>query len=323
MVISAQNATNQIGKPRVAILLGTYNGERFLKEQLESFAAQTHGNWVVWASDNGSTDDTLAILELYQQEWGRDKLHILHSQADGPTRNFMSLVHNEDISADFYAYSDQDDIWEADKLERAIGMLRAALEPMHRNALALYCTRTRYVDEHNRELGYSQCFLRPPSFANALMQNIAGGNTMVFNAAACRRLRSVDHHADIVIHDWWTYLVISGCGGAVVYDSYPSVRYRQHSGNVIGMNANWPARWVRIRKLFKGQFKHWNDQNTLALMGLEPWLTHRNRLVLQTFMRARGRWLLPRLAGLFQAGVYRQTLLGNLGIVVAGIFGKL
>ncbi|UYO94040.1 glycosyltransferase family 2 protein [Pollutimonas sp. M17] len=323
MTVSAHNDSSQIPGPSVAILLGTYNGARFLSAQMESFEAQTHANWTVWASDNGSADGTLAILERYQQKWGRNRMHIVHSSADGPTQNFMSLVQDENISADFYAYSDQDDIWEADKLERAIGMLQAELEHSPRNALALYCSRTRYVDENNMDLGYSQRFMRPPSFANALMQNIAGGNTMVFNAAACRRLRSVDRHTDIVIHDWWTYLVVSGCGGSVLYDSYPSVRYRQHSGNIIGMNANWPARMLRIRKLFRGQFKSWNDRNTQALILLEPWLTHRNRMILETFIRARRRWLVPRLAGLFQAGVYRQTLLGNLGIVVAGIFGKL
>jgi len=321
--MSTPNNTGESSEPHVAILLGTYNGERFLREQLESFAAQTYANWAVWASDNGSTDGTLAILELYRQAWGEQKMHIAHSRAHGPTQNFMSLVYNEDISADFYAYSDQDDVWEADKLERAIGMLRAEMAQLSRNALVLYCSRTRYIDENNRQLGYSQRFMRPPSFANALMQNIAGGNTMVFNAAACRRLRGVDNRNDIVIHDWWTYLVVSGCGGSVLYDGHPSVQYRQHSGNVIGMNSGWRARLLRIRKLFKGQFKQWNDQNIQALILLEPWLTHRNRKVLEIFIRARRRWLVPRLAGLFQAGVYRQTLLGNLGIVVAGIFGKL
>ncbi len=307
----------------VAIMLGTYNGERFLAEQLESISRQTHRQWVLWASDDGSTDNTLDILRSYQQRWPAGRLQILLNDALGATRNFMSLVHNPDIQADYYAYCDQDDIWESDKLERALDCLRSHAELGSPRTPALYCSRTRYVDARNHELGFSQRFRRAPSFANALMQNIAGGNTMVFNHAACCLLRNACPGASVVIHDWWTYIVISGCGGTVIYDCYPSVRYRQHEDNVIGMNANWPARLVRIRKLFQGQFRQWNEQNLRALEPVEPWLTPHNRDLLVVFRQARQRWLLPRLVGLLRSGVYRQTLLGNLGLAVAGVFHKL
>ncbi len=109
--------------PTVAILLCTYQGGEFLPQQLDSFLMQTHSNWKVWASDDGSTDDTLAILNNYQRAWGEEKLTILHGPRTGSTDNFMSLVYNPDIQADYYAFSDQDDIWEADKLQRAMTML--------------------------------------------------------------------------------------------------------------------------------------------------------------------------------------------------------
>ncbi|HUH59480.1 MAG TPA: glycosyltransferase family 2 protein [Candidimonas sp.] len=309
--------------PHVAILLCTYQGEEFLAEQLDSFAAQTHVNWRVWASDAGSNDDTYAILRSYQKQWGEDKLILMRGPSGGPTQNFMSLVHNSRIEADYYAFSDQDDIWEADKLQRAIAQLERHVDPNHQDNPALYCSRTRYVDADNLDMGLSQCFRKPPGFANALMQNIAGGNTMVFNHSACRLLRSVHPDTDIVIHDWWVYLAVTACGGMVIYDPYPSLRYRQHSGNLIGMNANWAARRSRIRQLFEGRFHRWSDQNITALRQLKDRMTEENRKVLDLYDRARRSGLLPRLAYLAQAGIYRQTVLGNLGVVLAAVFNKL
>jgi glycosyltransferase involved in cell wall biosynthesis len=309
--------------PHVAILLCTYQGEEFLSEQLDSFVAQTHVNWRVWASDAGSNDDTYSILRTYQKRWGDEKLTILRGPGGGPTRNFMSLVHNATIQADYYAFSDQDDIWEADKLQRAIAKLERNVDPHRPDNPALYCSRTRYVDADNHDLGLSQRFRRPPSFANALMQNIAGGNTMVFNHSACQLLRSVPADTDIVIHDWWVYLAVTACGGMVIYDDYPSLRYRQHSGNLIGMNSNWAARRSRIRQLFEGRFHGWSDQNIAALQHLSGRLTEQNRKVLALYDRARRSWLVPRLAYLAQAKLYRQTALGNLGVVLAAVFNKL
>lgn len=309
--------------PTVAILLCTYHGEEFLAEQLDSFARQTHTNWTLWVSDDGSTDDTLAILERYQKAWGADKLIILHGPADGPTKNFMSLVHNAQIQADYYAFSDQDDIWEADKLQRAIALLTRNAAPENHDTPALYCSPTRYVDADNQEIGLSQRFTQRPSFANALMQNIAGGNTMVFNHAACQLLRRVRKTADIVIHDWWLYIVVSGCGGIIFYDTYPSVRYRQHANNIIGMNSSWQARLHRIHKLFEGRFREWNEMNIVALQQQENQLTERNKRVLALLSQARQSWLIPRTALLLRAGVYRQTVLGNLGLVAAVLFNKL
>jgi len=170
---------------RVAILLCTYHGQHYLPEQLDSFAAQTYENWAVWASDDGSEDDTHSILEDYQSRWDVGRLSIHFGPAEGFAANFLSLTCNANIDADLYAYSDQDDVWEADKLARAVQWL----ESVPAEVPALYCSRTRLVDANNNEVGVSPLFAKAPSFANALMQNIGGGNTMVFNNAARNLLR--------------------------------------------------------------------------------------------------------------------------------------
>lgn len=305
--------------PKVAILLCTYHGQHYLAEQLDSFAAQTHDNWEVWASDDGSEDDTHEILATYQQKWPAGRLSIHFGPAEGFVANFLSLTCKASIEADYYAYSDQDDVWDYDKLERAVRWLQTVPEQIP----ALYCSRTRLVDAENNEIGLSPLFSKPPSFANALMQNIGGGNTMVFNNAARALLREAGETTPVIIHDWWTYMVVMGCGGKVFYDSFPSLRYRQHDGNLVGMNATWAARFKRIRMQWEGHFRNWNDSNIAGLRKLQHKLTPENRKTLERFANARQMGLIPRLINLKRSGIYRQTLLGNLALIASAIFGKI
>jgi len=305
--------------PRVAILLCTFHGQRYLADQLDSFEAQTHSNWAVWASDDGSEDDTHAILETYRRKWPDGRLSIHAGPAEGFAANFLSLTCKTSIEADYYAYSDQDDVWEADKLEHAVRWL----ETIPHHIPAFYCSHTRLVDAKNNEIGLFPLFPNPPSFANALVQSIAGGNTMVFNNAARALLREAGDDTPAVSHDWWAYMVVTGCGGKVFYDSYPSLRYRQHDGNLMGMNATWAARLKRIRMLWAGRFKDWSDRNIAALRRVENKLTPENRELLECFAKARQSTLIPRLIQLKRCGVYRQTFFGNLGLIAAAIFGKI
>ncbi|CRM46435.1 MULTISPECIES: glycosyltransferase family 2 protein [Pseudomonas] len=305
--------------PTVAILLCTYQGQRYLAEQLASFETQSHSNWSVWASDDGSKDDTRGILAAYQQKWPEGSLHVFSGPAEGFAANFVSLTCNDTIQADFYAYSDQDDIWEADKLARSVQWLQT----LPADVPGLYCSRTRLVDADNHEIGFSPLFSKPPSFANALMQNIGGGNTMVFNNCARQLLREAGEHRPVVTHDWWAYMLVTGCGGQVFYDPEPTLRYRQHGCNLVGTNSGWMSRFKRIRMLFQGRFKQWGDSNIVILSALEHRLTPENRKILHRFMAARKMSLIPRLICLKRTGIYRQTLLGNIGLITAAVFGKI
>ncbi len=308
------------GPPKVAILLCTYHGQHYLAEQLESFKTQNHSHWEVFASDDGSQDDTHAILESYRENWGADKLSIHFGPAEGFAANFLSLTCNANIQADYYAYSDQDDVWEADKLQRAVEWLQT----IPADVPALYCSRTRLVDDNNNSIGLSPLFSKPPCFANALMQNIGGGNTMVFNNAVRDLLRKAGDKINVVTHDWWAYLVVTGCGGQVFYDPYPSVRYRQHNSNLVGMNSSMRARLMRARMLAQGQFKHWNDRNIAALQALSPNLTPGNSETLRLFTTGRRlKPLVPRLARLKRSGIKRQSLPSNIALLIAAIFGKI
>lgn len=315
-LLSANSETFQA--ERVAILLCTLHGQHYLAQQLASVAAQTYGNWEVFASDDGSADDTHALLIEHQSVWTDTKLTIHSGPAEGFAANFLSLICNAGIRADYYAFADQDDVWEPNKLERAV----AWLNTVSKDVPALYGTRTLLVDENNQTIGLSPLFPKQPNFANALMQNIAGGNTMVFNEAARTLLRQAGENIDVVTHDWWAYLVVTGCGGRVYYDAYPSLRYRQHNGNAVGQSTNWRARLSRIRLLAQGRFKGWNDRNVAALERISDKLAPENQSIFQHFKTARTQWLLPRLIGFWRAGIHRQSALSNIGLFLAALFNK-
>ena len=294
-------------------------GQRYLREQLDSIVCQTHQNWTIWISDDGSSDDTHAILNEYRAKLGESQLYIYEGPADGFAANFLSLACKASITADYYAFADQDDIWYPDKLARAIQHLQTV--PNH--LPALYCGRTRCVDADNNDIGFSPLYTKRPRFTNALVQSIAGGNTMMFNNAARRILRKAGPDVKVVSHDWWAYMVVSGCGGHVVYDQTPRVRYRQHDNNLIGSKSDWSVGMTRLRMLFWGRFKNWNDINLAALHTMREHLTPENKLSLDEFSKARASHFLARQVGLMRSGIHRQTMIGNIGLIAASIFKKI
>lgn len=305
--------------PLVAVLMCTYNGQAFLAEQLDSIAGQTYGNWTVVVSDDGSQDSTLDLLDTYRQRWGEQRLALRTGPGKGFAANFLALTCQTELQADFYAFCDQDDMWQADKLQRALRWL----DTVPAGVAAMYCSRTELVDDAGSHLGFSPLFTRQPLFANALVQSVGGGNTMVFNQAAMALLREAGENVDIVSHDWWLYQVVTGCGGQVFYDAVPSILYRQHEENVVGSNSSWSDRLARLRMMLTGRFKGWNDLNIAALSRLEHRLTEENRQHFQRFCASRQQWLLPRMLGLWRSGVYRQTVFGNLGLILAALIKRL
>ena len=306
--------------PLVAVLLCTYQGEDYLAPQLNSIARQTHGRWQVWASDDGSRDKTLPILDRFRKDWGGELLKILPGPCTGFVANFLSLIRNGAIRADYYAYADQDDFWEADKFERAL----AWLEKQPADVPCLYMTRTRLIDAEGGDIGFAPLFTsKPPTFANAIVQSIGGGNTMVFNAAARALMQTHTPDVPLVSHDWWTYMLVTGAGGRAYYDSYPSVRYRQHGANVFGANAGLLNRLGRAVRVFGGRFRTWGEINMASLAHVRALLTPENQRIYDTFALARSGSLPGRLLALKRSGVHRQGFVDNIGLYVAALFNRL
>lgn len=246
-------------------------------------------------------------------------MHLHQGPNQGFVANFLSLVCNPEIEADYFAFCDQDDLWHKDKIEHAIKYLQRFPD----DKPGLYCGRTRLVDGEDNFKGYSPLFTRPPGFKNALVQNIGGGNTMVFNRKARNLLRDIGP-VEVASHDWWAYMVVSGCGGNVVYDPLPKIDYRQHGQNMVGANVGWKARFIRFRQMLSGRFEKWGDLHMEALDKIKSRLTLENQNIFEKYKATRRQdTVLARLKNVRKSGVYRQTKLGNIGLYIATLLKKL
>jgi glycosyltransferase involved in cell wall biosynthesis len=302
----------------VAILLGTRDGQRFLSEQLLSYLAQNHSDWSLHVSDDGSSDATHDLIANFADS-SRHEVRLREGPRRGFSQNFLSLAQDRNMKANFFAFSDQDDIWYPDKLERALNFLRKVPQ----EEPAMYCCRTELVDEQAESVGFSPLFVRPPTFRNALVQSIGGGNTMVFNAAA-KRLLEASPQVEIVSHDWWVYLAVSAAGGTVFYDRNPSLQYRQHDNNLVGSNADLRSKFFRLRRLLSGRMAAWTTINVSALRAIRSHFHPANLETFDAFIAAHNaRWFLARLFFLYKSGVYRQTPLDQILLYLAAAFGKL
>jgi glycosyltransferase involved in cell wall biosynthesis len=304
----------------LAILMGTYNGAKYLRAQLDSIEAQTFKNWRLIVSDDGSTDQTIEILEEYQCRWGVDKLEVRHGPQEGFSKNFMTMACDTTLQADFYAFADQDDVWLPEKLEVALSYFKnekSILDP------ALYCGRTAYVRDDLAPYEKSPLFVYPRSFRNALVQSIAGGNTMIFNRAAKVLLERAGV-VDPVSHDWWIYQIVSGAEGYVFYDPTPYVLYRQHDAALVGGNTSFTARARRILMVVHGRFKDWNDANVQSLFKARHCLSQSSIEILELFATLRhSNSLVQRLRMLEVCGLYRQTWRGTMSLILAAALKKI
>lgn len=303
--------------PLVTILLCTFNGEAFLEAQLASLERQVHENWRLIISDDGSTDATLSIIDKFARRVSQS-VEVRSGPRRGPATNFLSLAADPQIDGDYFAFCDQDDVWYPEKLKVALGRLRSIDE----DKPAVYGARTHLISTEGRHNGFAPLFDKPPTFANALAQSIAGANTMMFNRPV-KQLFERTGMLDVVSHDWWAYQLVCGSGGILIYDHEPQLDYRQHAGNHIGCNRGLRAQWMRLLMILRGGFAHWHDVNVAALEQSRPYLTEAARAELDTFKAMRTGNLPTRLHAFAKSNIRRQSLQGNVALLLAILLKKL
>ncbi len=305
----------------VVILLAVYNGQPYLQAQLDSIVAQSHTNWHILASDDGSSDGSRAILQRFADAGHR--LTLINGPQQGPAANFLHLLRSASalgLGHPSIAFCDQDDVWAQHRLRTGL----SALSQQRADLPALFCSRSVITDAALVPKHLSPLWPHPPSFANALIQNIAAGHTLLLNPAASVLVCAAAHEAgQIVMHDWWLYQLITGTGGTVLYDKTPLVFYRQHARNLVGANDGARARLARLWQLLRGDVRRWNDVNIAALERSAHRLRPANRAILARFSGLRRRALPVRLRGLWRLGIHRQTRAGTAMMWLAALWGRL
>jgi glycosyltransferase involved in cell wall biosynthesis len=303
----------------VAIILGYYNGEQYIIPQVRSILDQCHSNIALFIFDDHSVNPMQKqALNLSKDE--RKKVTIIRRKENlGFQLNFLQGLQEVPDHFDFYAFSDQDDIWYPDKLKRAISLLKMSnfLQPL------LYCARTEVCD-HTAEqsLGLSRLVTVNPTFNNALVQNLAGGNTMVMNKAAQTLIGTASYRAAPVSHDWWCYQLITGAGGRVIYDPNLCLKYRQHDSNLVGSNLGLRQQLLRAKSLMSGRYRDWNDRNIAALTENIKLLSEGNRQTLKTFQVVRAASLIIRLSAIITMKIVRQAPVDNFGLLLGVLFRR-
>lgn len=292
---------------RVKVLLSSYNGADFLREQVDSVLRQQNVSVSIVIRDDGSNDrNTLEQLAVWQS---RPDIDVHYGENIGVTRSFFRLLELADDAADYYAFCDQDDVWLAHKLERAADQLQTI-----KHDCALYCSRLAYVDQHLIETGCSRAPRAAISPANALVENYGAGCTMVFTPAL-RALAIAEKTPElIVMHDWWLYLIAAFLG-QVVYDPTPTILYRQHDSNLVGGSSSIRGNlWRRFNWLLTASRSspNWWSQAGEFYDRFYPMLSAKDRALLANIKA--GRYGFSRRLKLIHGDniPYRQALLDNL-----------
>lgn len=214
----------EVQMSKVQILLSSYNGEKFIDEQIESLINQNSVDINILVRDDGSTDGTIAILEKYRS---KGILNYYQGQNMKPAKSFLNLIENSQ-DADYYAFCDQDDYWNENKLIKAIELLAD-----YTSSPALYFSKAELVNAQLQPIKHKGYPKKAYTFGQAIIKNNATGCTMVFNQNLMSIIRGY-YPSFVTMHDYWVYLICLSIGGKVIYDNNSYIKYRQHSNNVVG-----------------------------------------------------------------------------------------
>lgn len=291
---------------KVQVLMSTYNGETYLEEQIQSILQQSYSEVSILIRDDGSMDNTVPIINRISEK-SPGKITLIEGENLGVIQSFFELLQSSDDTASYFCFCDQDDVWMSDKVERAVRALHSC------NAAGMFFSSTMLVDQDLNEIKvWPSPHEQEPSLYNSLVQNIAVGATMSFNKAARDLLISKTIETNnLLMHDWWVYTCISAFG-EVIYDSRPTMYYRQHGNNVVGGNTTvihkWQKKWESFRKhsghkLLKRQAVEFAKQYGDQLDGEKL-----NQL--QLFIQPRTS-LIQRLRYLQKSKLYRQSWAEN------------
>lgn len=242
--------TNQI-----AVLLATYNGEKYIEEQIASLFSQTEKHWELFAHDDGSTDRTADILKDYQ-EHDPDRIHILSGPSCGGAKeNFFFLM--KQVKAPYVMFCDQDDVWKPEKIALEFQKIKD-LETQFGAATPLMVFSDLTVVDDNlhiiaeRMSVYQKLDPSHTKPKDLMIQNVITGCTVMVNRALIQKALQLRKTDNVIMHDWWCALT-AAYFGKVSYVDRPLVLYRQHGDNSVG------AKNVSSPEYLRKKLKHWRD----------------------------------------------------------------
>lgn len=293
--------------------MSTYNGEKYIREQLDSILNQTYPMVKILVRDDGSSDGTIEILEEYAVKY--DNVQYYSGKNLGVIQSFLCLLKDSDERAEYYAFSDQDDVWLPEKIAKAVELIKNCKETKQP---ILYCSDTYVTDELLNVIKTDEKKAKP-SFGNALVQNICTGCTAVMNHAL-RDIVNQTNPINIVMHDWWFYLV-AAMQGKVLYDHNPYMYYRQHGNNEWGAKTSKKEIFKYRLKQLKKKRGYIYRQNEELLNAFEDISAQQQKMISMVQNSENG--IVGKIRLIFSKAIYRTTRENDLVYRLAVLFGKL
>lgn len=216
----------------VAILLATFNGERFIERQLSSIANQTYKNFTCYIHDDGSTDNTCEIIRKFIKKDKRFK-YVSGPSQHGAKNNFMFLLNS--VNSEYYFFSDQDDFWHKNKIELQLSGLKKIEKDKNYPSLC-FCNLNVVKNDciiSNNFMKYSGFYVDKIDYKNIAFKNVAPGCAMCINKSLRNEALKVSDYTNIEMHDWWCILIASTVGKCLFLDLCLN-DYYQHDGQQIG-----------------------------------------------------------------------------------------
>ncbi|HFU3844665.1 TPA: glycosyltransferase family 2 protein [Streptococcus suis] len=288
---------------KVNILMSTYNGQQFLAEQIRSIQDQTYTDWTLLVRDDGSSDKTREILQDYASQDSRIRLiDVEETENLGVIKSFHRLVHYE--QADYYFFSDQDDVWLPDKL--AVSLQEAQSYPTDQ-PLMVYMDLT-VVDQDlqvmTESMIRSQSHHANTQLIQELTENtVTGGVAMINHSLASLWTKT----EDIIMHDWYLALLASAFGKLVFIDKAGEL-YRQHADNVLGARtlSKRLKKWIRPHVLFRVYWDLIKNSQKQASFLLELPLSPSDRELVEAFVSILDKPMFERFKVLKQYGLRKN-----------------
>lgn len=304
----------------IDILLATYNGERFLEEQLESLISQEFSDWRILARDDGSSDATLAILKRYRERLGGKLLLVENDGVRlGAAGSFSELMRHS--GAPYLMFCDQDDVWLPGKVVKTLGKMRE-MEARHgAEAPLLVHTDFRVVDESLQSLapsgwGYQKSDPDRSDLNRLLVQNVATGCTVMVNGTL--RDLALPIPSGTLMHDWWLAL-IAAAFGAIGYLAEPQLLYRQHGVNAVGAKGWSSVSFLKqLRSLgeVRGALQRTRRQGALFAQRYGDSLPTGKRELLQAFAQLEETGFFLKRCLIVRYGFFHSGLLRKLGMLL-------
>ena len=233
---------------KVDILLATYNGEKYIREQIDSILNQTHTEFRLLISDDGSTDGTRNILNEYKLKDNRIEVFMQEKNL-GVVKNFEFLLGK--VEAKYYMFSDQDDIWKESKIEKSLNKIEEGydlvysdLEVVDENLNVTYSSYWKLKGIYNKIKKYN-------NFESLYLNNFVTGCTLISKKELINSFMPLPNTSKFVLHDYWISLIISQ-NGKIAYVEEPLIKYRQHKNNKVGSKkkSDTIEKFEEMRELF-------------------------------------------------------------------------